>query len=69
MQTGSRNRKQYRIVAVEESKRRDGKVLENLGFYNPLIKPPEIIIQKDRVEHWISKGAQMTEAVIKLVNH
>ena len=65
--TGSTNRKTYRIVAIEEGKRRDGKEVEILGFYNPLVKPPQIKINKDRVEYWQKNGAQMTEAVTKLL--
>jgi small subunit ribosomal protein S16 len=67
-QTGSRNRKTYRIIAVEEGKRRDGRNLEILGFYNPLVKPPQIKIEKDRVEYWRKQGAQVTPAVETLLN-
>ena len=67
-QTGSTNRKTYRIVAIEEGKRRDGKAIEILGFYNPLIKPANLSVKRDRVEYWISKGARPTETVSKLLN-
>lgn len=66
-QTGTTNRKSYRVVAMEEGKRRDGKALETLGFYNPLVKPAQISLKKDRIEYWRSKGAQLTEAVEKLL--
>ncbi len=67
-QTGTTNRKTYRIVAIEEGKRRDGKQVEILGFYNPLVKPPQIQINKDRVAYWKKNGAQITEAVQKLLS-
>ncbi len=67
-QTGTTNRKTYRIIAIEEGKRRDGKAIEILGFYNPLVKPAHVSIKRDRVEHWLSKGAQPTETVVKLLN-
>jgi small subunit ribosomal protein S16 len=67
-QTGSTNRKTYRVVAVEEGKRRDGRNVEILGFYNPLVKPPQVKIEKDRVEYWRKQGAQVTPAVEKLLN-
>jgi small subunit ribosomal protein S16 len=67
-QTGSRNRKAYRVVAIEEGKRRNGKTVEILGFYNPLVKPPQIKIEKDRVEHWRKLGAQVTPAVEELLS-
>jgi small subunit ribosomal protein S16 len=66
-QTGSTNRKTYRVVAIEEGKRRDGKGVEILGFYNPLVKPPQIKINKVRVAYWQQHGAQVTEAVAKLL--
>jgi small subunit ribosomal protein S16 len=66
-QTGTTNRKTYRIIAIEEGKRRDGKQVEILGFYNPLVKPPQIKIDKKRVEYWQSVGAQITPAVAKLL--
>jgi small subunit ribosomal protein S16 len=66
-QTGTTNRKMYRIIAIEEGKRRDGKAIENLGYYNPLVKPPQIVIKKDRIAYWQSVGAQITPAVEKLL--
>lgn len=68
-QTGSRNRKTYRIIAIEEGKRRNGRNLEILGFYNPLVKPPQIHIEKDRIAYWKGVGAQITPAVEKLLSH
>ncbi len=65
-QTGSTNRKAYRLIAIDESKRRDGRALEILGFYNPLVKPPQVSIKRDRVEYWLSVGAQMTGTAKKI---
>lgn len=66
-QTGTKNRRMYRIIAIDESDRRDGKALEILGYYNPLVKPAMLEIKRDRVEHWVSHGAQLTESVSKLL--
>ena len=66
-QTGTTNRRTYRIVAIEEGKRRNGKSVEILGYYNPLVKPPQIQIKKDRIEYWQKSGAQVTPAVEKLL--
>ncbi|MBI5449701.1 30S ribosomal protein S16 [Candidatus Gottesmanbacteria bacterium] len=66
-QTGSANRKTYRIVAIEEGKRRDGRAIEILGFYNPLVKPAHIELKRDRIAYWITNGAQTSEAVKKLL--
>lgn len=65
-QTGTKNRKTYRLVAIEEGKRRDGRAIEILGFYNPLVKPAQINIKRDRVDYWLSVGAQLTPAAEKL---
>ncbi len=66
-QTGSKNRKTYRFIAIEEGKRRDGRAIEILGFYNPLVKPPQISLKRDRVDYWLSVGAKLTPAVEKLM--
>lgn len=66
-QTGSKNRKTYRLIAIEEGKRRDGRAIEVLGFYNPLVKPPMVSVKRDRVKYWLSVGAQLTAAAEKLV--
>jgi small subunit ribosomal protein S16 len=66
-QTGTTNRKSYRIIAIEEGKRRDGKAIENLGYFNPLVKPPQIVVNRERIAYWQSKGAQVTPAVEKLL--
>jgi len=66
-QTGTTNRKTYRVIAIEEGKRRDGKALENLGYFNPLVKPPQIVIDRERISYWVSKGAQITPAVSRLL--
>ncbi|MCL4359674.1 30S ribosomal protein S16 [Patescibacteria group bacterium] len=68
-QTGTTNRKTYRIIAIEEGKRRDGRALEILGYYNPLVKPPQIRIDRDRISFWVSRGAQPTPAVQKLLDN
>lgn len=55
----------YRIVAVDSTKRPTGKVLENLGFYNPAKKTKEI--NKEEIQNWLKKGAQLTPSVKKLL--
>lgn len=65
--TGKRNRKAYRIVVMEEGKRRDGKNIEILGFYNPLVKPPQLTIDRERLKYWLSVGAQKTDGVNKIL--
>lgn len=66
-QYGARNRRTYRIVAIEEGKRRNGKPVEILGFYNPLVKPAQMSLDMDRVKFWQSQGAQVSVGVSKLI--
>lgn len=65
--TGAKNRLSYRIVAVDSHKKRDGRVLEVLGHYDPKVKPKTIKIKMGRVHHWLDHGAQPTETVRKLI--
>lgn len=66
-QHGAKNRRTYRIVAIEEGKRRNGRPVEELGFYNPLVKPAQISLDKDRLAYWQSQGAVITTGVAKLL--
>lgn len=64
---GKTNSPAYRIVAVERRSSRTGKSLEILGHYNPTGKPTTLTLDKKRLESWIGKGAQLSEAVKQLV--
>jgi len=65
--TGRRNAPSYRIVIVDARSPRDGKVVEEIGWYNPTEDPNQIVYDKDRFGYWLKCGAQPTEAVKKLV--
>ena len=54
---------QYRIVVVDSRKKRDGAVIEEIGKYHPKEDPSYIDVVSDRAQHWLSVGAQPTEAV------
>ncbi len=68
-QTGTNNRRQYRIVAIEEGKRRGGRAIEILGHWNPLATPGHLSVDRSRVAWWVSMGAQVTPAVAKLLKN
>jgi small subunit ribosomal protein S16 len=57
----------YRIVATPKGSKRDGRFLEVVGTYNPMLNPPRITLKEDRVRHWIEQGAQVTSVVRDLV--
>ncbi|MBI5613523.1 30S ribosomal protein S16 [Candidatus Gottesmanbacteria bacterium] len=67
-QTGTTNRKAYKIIAIEEGKRREGKPVEVLGTYNPLVKPPVLTLNRERVSYWKSMGAQVSPGAQKLLS-
>ena len=54
---------QYRIVVVDSRKKRDGRVLEEIGKYHPKEEPSLIDVASDRAQYWLGVGAQPTEAV------
>ncbi len=62
---GAKKRPFYHIVSTDERYARDGRYLERLGFYNPIAKGAEetLRIDNERLQYWLSKGAQMTERV------
>lgn len=57
----------YRVVLIEKKNGPRGKYLEKLGTYNPVVQPKEIILNMERISHWISKGAQPSETVTGLM--
>lgn len=65
--TGKRNAPSYRIVVMDSRVKRDGRVIEKLGFYDPKTKPPTVKFDRKRIDYWLSQGAQMTETVKQLV--
>jgi small subunit ribosomal protein S16 len=67
MRAGAKKRPFYRMVAADSRRQRDGRFLEILGHYNPVAQPFELVVQKDKVEAWISRGAQPSEQVASLL--
>ena len=64
---GAKKRPYYRVMAIDERKRRDGRPLEFLGTYDPKPEVEVINLRVDAIEAWIAKGAQMSDAVRNLV--
>ncbi|MDU0477981.1 30S ribosomal protein S16 [Staphylococcus chromogenes] len=57
----------YRVVIADSRTKRDGKVIENIGIYEPKAEPSVIKIDSERAQYWLSVGAQPTEAVLALL--
>lgn len=51
----------YRVVVADERSPRDGRFIEEIGYYNPMTQPAEIRIDADKAAHWLKQGAQPTE--------
>ena len=60
---GTKNRAFFRIVVSDVRAPRDGRVIEELGIYDPIKNPALIKVDKDRALYWLGKGAQPTETV------
>ena len=57
---GAKKRPYYRIVVADSHKKRDGRFIERIGFYNPMVQENRFGIDSERVKHWLSVGAQPT---------
>lgn len=64
---GGRKNPIWRVVAADQRSKRDGRVLETLGHYNAQTQPSTIVLDEERVRHWLAKGAQPSETVSKLL--
>ncbi|MDO8892438.1 MAG: 30S ribosomal protein S16 [Sulfurimicrobium sp.] len=66
---GAKKRPFYNLVVADSRERRDGRFIERVGFYNPLAPEGQegMRVNAERVAYWQSKGAQLSDAVAKLV--
>ena len=66
--TGARKQPQYRVVVIEKERARNGRPVEVVGTYNPRTTPASIELKRERIDYWVSKGAQMSDRVSKIVS-
>lgn len=66
---GKRGEPVYRIVALDESKRRQDREIEILGIYDPKSSPSKVTFNKERVDYWLSVGAQSSNTVYHLLKN
>ncbi|MBL6772459.1 MAG: 30S ribosomal protein S16 [Alphaproteobacteria bacterium] len=67
---GAKNRPYYRVVVADSRMPRDGRYIERVGSYNPMLEHGDenrLVIREDRVKHWLSVGAQSTDRVQRLL--
>ena len=57
----------WRVVVADQRSPRDGRVIETIGRYNAQVDPSEIVLDEERLQHWLARGAQPTNTVQKLM--
>lgn len=57
----------WRVVVADQRSPRDGRVIETIGRYNAQVEPSEIVLDEERLRHWLARGAQPTGTVKKLM--
>ena len=65
---GAKKRPFYQIVATDSRNRRDGRFIEEVGYYNPLTNPDEVKLEEDKIFEWLEKGAQPSDTVRSLLS-
>ncbi len=65
--TGTKKRASFRIVVAPSRAPRDGRFLEILGHYNPRHDPPTVVVNEERLFHWMSQGAQLTDSLKRIL--
>ena len=64
---GAKKKPFYRVVVTERRQARDGRFVEIVGHYNPSQNPPSVVLNLERVRHWIERGARPSETVQSLL--
>ena len=64
---GAKKRPFYSVVAIDHRERRDGRPLEYLGTYDPITTPKRIALETEKIDAWVKKGAQVSDAVSALL--
>jgi small subunit ribosomal protein S16 len=64
---GKKKQPSYRVVVADSRSPRDGRIIENIGWYNPRVEPSAIHVDADKALSWLQKGAQPTESVTLLL--
>lgn len=65
---GRKKQPHYRVVVADSASPRDGRFVENLGFYRPLSNPARLVLDLERVDHWLSEGALPSTTVKNLID-
>ncbi len=64
---GAKKSPTYRIAVADQRKARNGRCIELIGHYNPMVEPNTLVVDLERADHWIKLGAQPSETVAVLL--
>jgi small subunit ribosomal protein S16 len=64
---GTKNRLQWRVVVADAKMPRDGRFIEEIGYYDPLPKEEKFVVKQERLDYWQKKGAQVSDSVKSLI--
>ena len=64
---GARKQPYYRVVVIDKERARNGRFVEIVGTYNPRTSPASIDLKRDRIQYWVSQGAQLSDRVGRLL--
>ncbi|MCC6264228.1 MAG: 30S ribosomal protein S16 [Bryobacterales bacterium] len=64
---GMKKKPTYRVVVIDGRNPRDGKAVEVVGNYNPVAQPNELNLNRERIDYWVSNGAQPSDTVKRLI--
>ena len=64
---GARKQPHYRVVVIDKQRARNGRFVEIVGTYNPRTTPASIDLKQERIQYWVSKGAQPSDTVQRLI--
>lgn len=67
MRVGKRMSPKYRIIVIEEHKKRNSHYIEKIGFYDPMLEKDKVTVNQERVDYWLSVGAQYSFGAKKLL--
>jgi small subunit ribosomal protein S16 len=64
---GAKKKPFYRVVVIEKERARNGRNIEVVGHYNPITHPAQVHLERERIDHWVKSGAQLSDTVARLM--
>jgi small subunit ribosomal protein S16 len=64
---GAKKKPTYRVVVIQKERARDSRAIEVVGNYNPVAQPANVVLNHDRIAHWIKAGARPSDTVARLL--